>query len=68
MNISHTVWYRISGICLRKQKFYLIQDKPLPTLQDGFLRFEGKSCSQQNCCEECCISQYFPMMVRGVLL
>ena len=29
MNISQSVWYHISGIFLRKQKFYFIQEKLL---------------------------------------
>ena len=45
--------FRISGIFLKKQKFYLNQDKLLPNLQDGFLRPEGKCYSQQNCCQKC---------------
>ena len=47
MKVSHSVCYNISGVFLRKQNFYLNQDKLLPNLQHGFLWSEAKCCSQQ---------------------
>ena len=43
----------------------MIKDKLLPNLQDGFLSFEGKCCSQQNCCQECFPSIIFPHVGKG---
>ena len=66
MNILHSVWYHINGIFLKKQKFYLIQDKLLPNLQDCFLRSE--IVPNKIVVRNVVLDNIFPMMVRGVLL